>query len=208
MSEELTRRYRNIMVFGPFQHVRPADLAELEDEIGGPLPASYRAFIEIANGGNPQYAVRIPPRPDGEVLLFERLHSVSELLSEYRELPKTIFGAAFAAMGVTAGSLLPIAEDGGGSTLFLDLSPETHGRVLAFVFGLPAWTGPERAAGIGVVADDFDGYLDLLFIDDDTAEGIWEDALEDEPTDPWRLAVERWLDHGRPGWRDLPWAKT
>ncbi|GAA2115391.1 SMI1/KNR4 family protein [Actinomadura alba] len=208
MSEELSRWYRNLMVFGPFQPVRPDDLAELKSAIDGPLPGSYGEFIEVANGGSLQYSVRIPPHPEGEPILFGNLLSVAGVLTDYRRLPKTVFAEAFATMGVAAGSLLPIAQDGGGSMLFLDLSPDTHGRVLAFVFGLPDWTGVDRASGIGVVADDFERYLDLLFIDAGTAEATWEDTPADEPADPWRRTVEQWLDHGRPGWRDLPWAKA
>ncbi|MBB4929670.1 hypothetical protein F4561_000490 [Lipingzhangella halophila] len=217
MSEETSRRYRDRTVFGPFAEAHPEEVRAVEDEIGRPLPPDYLAFLRVANGGLLNYAVRIPPGADGDILVFSTLYRLGRnakgvygratLLGAYRSLPGTVFAEAFSAQGIAADSLLPIACDGGDNQLFLDLSPGGGGRILAFVFGLPAWTGTPRATGCGVLADGFHDYLDTLFIDEESAEWTWEYYVGDAaPEDPWRQAVEEWLDQGLPGWRTRPWA--
>lgn len=208
VSEELSRRYRSRSIFGPFLPVPPGGVRALEEDIGHPLPPDYRAYLEVANGGALQYAVRVPPRPDGTAMVFERFHSLQGLRAARRTLPGTVFTEAFAAERIPVDALLPIAADAGGSSLFLDLTPNGYGRVLGYVFGLPAWTGSDRGSMVGVLADDFHGYLDALFVDEETAEWAWEYYLGYEPTAPWRPVIEEWLDEGLPGWRALPWAQS
>lgn len=51
------------------------------------------------------------------------------------------------------------------------------------------------------VADNFDTYLDSLFIDLDMAEDVWADVVDSDARDPWRRTVEEWLDTELPAWR-------
>ncbi|WP_329243115.1 hypothetical protein OG417_45335 [Actinoallomurus sp. NBC_01490] len=88
-----------------------------------------------------------------------------------------------------------------------DLSPEGRCQVLAFAFGLPEWTGLTRNTGSGVLPENFNEYLDALFIDEDRSDWAWEYYVGDaQPTDLWRRTIEEWLDPGLPGWRTRPWA--
>ncbi|GAA4249462.1 SMI1/KNR4 family protein [Dactylosporangium darangshiense] len=175
-----TRRYRGRTFFGPFEPVDPADLAAVEADLGGPLPPGYRALLEAVNGGTAHYTIDI----GGEPLGFE-LFSAAALR---REVPRRPPGA----------DLMPIAADGGGSLLFL--APD--GRVVAFVHGLPAWTGRSPQDAMHEVAGDIEQYLDRLALDDDTVELLWQDAEDLEPDDEWRIAVETFLDAESQGWRN------
>ncbi len=54
--------------------------------------------------------------------------------------------------------------------------------------------------------DDFDAYLDSLFIDPDMAKDAWAEVADSESSDRWRRTVEEWLDKELPGWRAEAWA--
>ena len=200
------------MVLGPFRPFEAAEAETLEREIGLSLPAAYRRFLEAAGGSHFEYAIDIPAgEPDSEILGFNELYQLGRggegdygygtLLGEYRNN-----SSWWLAAEVSLDGLLPIARNGGSDTLFLDLNPATHGHVHAFVHGLPGWAGRRQRGLFTKVADDFDAYLDSLFIDPDMAELTWDDVAAADPADPWRRIVEAWLDNGLPGWRDETWA--
>ncbi|WP_369153949.1 hypothetical protein [Streptomyces sp. R02] len=81
-----------------------------------------------------------------------------------------------------------------------NLNPATHGQLHAFVHAI-AWPGYLGDHVFTKVADNFDAYLDSLFIDPDTAEDAWADVAGSDPSDPWRRTVEEWLDKELPAWR-------
>jgi SMI1 / KNR4 family (SUKH-1) len=211
VPEEFARQYRGQVIFGPFSPVDPAEVGALENEVGRPIPPAYRSFIEVANGGALPYSVRVPPEPHGGPTSFSDLYRLGHdehgeygfgtLLGEYRSLQTWPTGH------LPVATLLPIARTGGeDDTLFLDLSSDRYGQVVGFVSGRPAWTGQPTHDMAEVLADDFDAYLDSLFIEPDAAEDEWSDAVGLDPADPWRRGVAQWLDLGLPGWRSEPWA--
>jgi hypothetical protein len=211
VPEVLARQYRGLVIFGPFGPVHPEEISALESETGQAIPPAYRSFLEVANGGTLEYSIRVPPGPEGEPIGFSNLHLLGRdqhgeygwetLLGEYRRLPQS-----WLAQHLPVATLLPIARTGGDDQVFLDLAPDRYGQVLGFVHGLPEWTGLRTRNLSGVLADDFDAYLDGLFIDPDVAEDVWSDYAGQDPADPWRRVVEQWLDVGLPGWRSRPWA--
>jgi SMI1/KNR4 family protein SUKH-1 len=212
MPEDLARQYRGRIIFGPFAPMDPKEIGALEGELGQPIPSAYRSFLEVANGGALAYSARVPPGPVGEPISFCDLYRLGRdehgeygwgtLLGEYRQLPHS-----WLAEHLPVATLLPIARTGGeDDTLFLDLTPDRCGQVVGFVSGLPAWTGRRPRNLWSVLAEDFDAYLDGLFIDLDDAEDEWSDAAGLDPADPWRRVTEQWLDLGLPGWRSEPWA--
>ncbi|MCX5395022.1 hypothetical protein [Streptomyces sp. NBC_00094] len=85
------------------------------------------------------------------------------------------------------------------------LNPATHGRLHAFVHGVPH-PGYLSKGVFTNVAHDFDTYLDSLVVDPDVAEDTWADVVDSDSADPWRRTVEEWLDKELPGWRTEPWA--
>lgn len=192
------RRYRDLVVSGPFRAVEPAEVGALERELGRPLPAAYRAFLEVANGGQLDYAIRVPNEPDGEVTCYSDLYALGcgddgkygygTLLGEYRAARDW-----WLASEVNLEGWLPIARTGGDDdTLFLDLRPGTYGRVIAHLSGIP-WPGYNHDNQLATVADSFDAYLQSLFIESEYAADVLADIADLRSDDPERLAVEAWL---------------
>jgi hypothetical protein len=99
-----------------------------------------------------------------------------------------------------------VARTGGSDLVYVDLAPDRYGQVLGFVHGLPGWTGLVTSDMSGVLADDFDAYLDGLFIEPQVAEDVWSDHAQQDLAEPRRRLVEQWLDDGLPGWRGMLWA--
>jgi hypothetical protein len=194
------RRYRGVVLIGPFMPLPVDAVAVLEAEIGQPLPAQYRSFLDVAHGGEFLYATRVPPDPSGEVMEFGFTPLGTDageenVLSSYRA-------------GVRYGPdrmrrLLPIARDGGGSTLYLDLDPEHVGRVWAQVTALPDWAGG-RSRGVFALADTFDDYLDQVFVDPDVAQDAWEQS-DYRGGEEYRRALAACFDQSLPGWQERNW---
>lgn len=208
MSEETYRRYGRLVLWGDFVRAKRSDFRRLRKELGSDLPPEYRAFIEVANGGGLPYQVDLPPGAEkSEPIEFSELHTVTanrsgdfswgSLIGERQQLSEAYFAEHLPA------DLLPIAADGGGSSLFIRLHPDHFGEVWAFVHGLPAWAGGNQQDSGGLVAASFEEFLGMLYIHDEIAEMQWRDA---QGLDDWLPVVETWLDSGLPDWRSRPWA--
>lgn len=197
------RSYRGRVLWGPFDDVEPGQIGELEAAIGRTLPADYRQFISVANGGTLPYSVRLPPdAAGGELLEFSaltRVRGTVGLAEAWKNFGNTVFAEHL------PHGLLEVAQDGGGSTLFIDLRDESFGSVWAFVFGLPEWTGSSRSSMGGLVAATWSAYLDMLTLEEDYAREVWAEA-QVNPDAAWTAAVVAWLDSGLPEWRTASWA--
>lgn len=95
--------------------------------------------------------------------------------------------------------ILPFARNGGGSMVYLDLTEEGKGRVVAFVEGLPEWTGLRTQSAFIELASSFDEYVDKLRID---REMVIDQLQQDAKTIAHVDATEEWLDIGMPLWRE------
>src|SRR5262245_10411776 len=193
-------RYRHLAVERAKAAPTEAQLAAIEALLGAVLPASFVDFLRVANGGYIEYVIDVP-MADGrtEPLSFCGIFSadeggfcdetfVGEIRSgrEYAKIPEGV---------------LPFARDGGGSIAYLDLSPDGNGRVVAFVQGLPEWTGLRTESGFIELAPSFDDYVSKLRVDRGTVvDHLVHDATEVSHVD----ATEEWLDIGLPGWREDP----
>lgn len=198
------RRYENLIVWGPFAAIDAHGLDRVEREIGRALPNGYRQFLFATNGGRLKYSVSLPPGGEGELISFDELTPASRLSQAWQDHQVEAEMAGFPP------DLLPVANDGCGSRLYLDLRPATHGQVLAFVHGLPEWAGGDGGDSFGPVATNWNEYLELLTFDEDFAEVTWEDVCEDDASPAnraWKEAVIAWLDAGLPGWRQREWAR-
>lgn len=188
-------RYKHLAIAEAQPSPTAAELEAIEAELGATLPVAFREFLQVANGGCLEYVVEVPLNENqSEALSFSGIlrsgegeHGtfLGELRSarEYAKVPKGV---------------LPFAQDGGGSTLFLDLTPEGRGRVVAFVHGLPEWTGLRRESGYVELAASFEAYVASLRLD---RESIL-DHLELDAEEPAHVdATEAFLDVAIPDWR-------
>lgn len=197
---------QSVMSYSRYRHVaiedaKPAptarQIAAVERVLGASLPTSFVEFLAVANGGYCEYVVDVP-LGDGstEEMSFCGIFSVDEgtfcdetLVGEIRA------GREYAKI---PEGVLPFARDGGGSILYLDLSPEGRGRVVAFVTGLPDWAGSRSESALVELAPSFDAYVDSLRID----RAAVLDHLEHDVTELAQVeAIEEWLDIGCPNWR-------
>jgi cell wall assembly regulator SMI1 len=160
MSSHFTQ-FRHLAI----EQAKPAptneQLTAIEELLGARVPASFREFLQVANGGYLEYVMDVP-FADGrtETLSFCGIFStkvghfcdgtfVGEIRAsrEYQKVPPGV---------------LPFAQDGGGSMVYLDLSPTGKGRVVAFVQGLPEWTGLQTESQFLELAASFDEYVSKL----------------------------------------------
>ncbi|MFB6780488.1 SMI1/KNR4 family protein [Streptomyces sp. NPDC056352] len=210
--KELSRWYRGRLVGGPFRPFDQDEFDALERAVGLALPTAYRSFLEVAGGGSLAYSVHLSACEPEPLQGFDDLYQLGRddageygwgtLLGEYRRSRD-----GWLAENVPLTGLLPIARNGGSDTLFLDLNPATHGQLHAFVHAI-AWPGYLGSHAFTKVADNFDAYLDSLFIDPDMSEDAWADVADSDPSDPWRRTVEEWLDKELPCWRAEAWATS
>ena len=189
-------KYRNLIVDGPNEPATDADIARVEEILGAELPDDYKAFLKACNGGHLDYEFPVQFEDGTEENLslcsFHELISPGSWETNPFELENMRNMDGFPSSGV-----LPIARDGGSSQLFLDLRDGY--RVVAFVHGLPAWTGLRQKDSLVQLAESFDDYWDRLMISDFYVQDFITnyDPKYGNPD----LAAE-WLDTGHPSWRE------
>ena len=173
------------------------EIAALESALGAQLPASFVEFLQVANGGHIEYLVDVEVDGVLEVLSFSDVFSTGPEDSGYGTFLYEVHKVRENS-GAPRG-VLPIARDGGGSMLYLDMSDDGEGRVVAFVAALPGWAGSESAEPKYItVAESFDAYVEKLRLD---REELLEN-LQRASKLAHVAATEEFLDIGLPAWRD------
>ena len=186
--------YRNRIIDDTNPPPSPQLVAQLEESLGCELPTDYRQFLDVCNGGHAEYEVDVK-FDDGtlEPLSFGALYAVA--LGSWETLPFELTEVR-QQNGFPNELVLPIARNGGGSMLFLDL--RNSYRVVAFVHGLPAWTGLRQQDTLVNVAPTFHDYLDALYISDDM---IVDAITHFDPKYNVPEMMAEWFDTGSPNWR-------
>src|SRR6478609_8091683 len=114
-------RYRHLAIERANPAPTEAQQVAIETLIGVSLPASFREFLQVANGGYLEYVIDVPfDEGKSEALSFCSVFSTEEgnfcdetfvgevrAAREYQKIPQ---------------SVLPFARDGGGSMVYLDLT--------------------------------------------------------------------------------------
>ncbi|MGI4789400.1 MAG: SMI1/KNR4 family protein [Janthinobacterium lividum] len=194
--------FRHLVIEDARVPVDVDEIAAIEAELGAVLPSSFLDFLNAASGGTVEYSVRIPPTSEGDEMMFcDIFHAGRDRQGEHGD--GTLVGEIRGHrrfLGLPPG-VLPFARDGGDSTVYLDLTKEGAGRVIAWVHGMPAWTGHRLDDGWVTVASNFDEYVSLLQLDEADAVSLLEEALKrnnPQQTD----ASRQFLDLALTGWRD------
>jgi hypothetical protein len=194
-------RFRNLAVYDPQPPPTDAEIEAIENALTARLPEDFKHFLAVANGGHIEYEVEVEHSEGKEQMLFCELFNTHRFPSN-----SSPWGTFLGELAVARENfelppeVLPVARDGGGSLLFLDLTQEGAGRIVAFVHGLPAWTGRRQTDAFVEVAPSFVEYVDKLFISEEWARELLRDAST--PGNEIRLAeVRELLDIGMPEWR-------
>lgn len=155
----MSEKYQHLEILDAKGAPATEDVAAIEALLGRPLPPDFLEFLSVANGAQLEYCVRVPP--DNKIVSFYDIflagknkpgefystfiHEI-EIEREQSEIPK---------------EFLPFASDGAHAVVYLDLTPEGNGRVVASVEGW-VWTG-HQDDGYVVLAPSFAAYIELLF---------------------------------------------
>lgn len=195
--------WRDRVWFDPWPAPTPAAIQHIQDLVGARLPSSYLEYLSVAHGARLDYAVRLSPGGAHEdEAIFSDWYVAGEpddasagtLFDELSSFESAWFREHL------PDRFLPIARTGAeDDTLLFDLTDRGHGTVLAWMSGLPAWTGRRPENVIHSVAATFEDLISKLYISDELFELSWPpgpSATADGIAD-----LEAWLDHGRPGWR-------
>lgn len=166
--------YRHIVIEDPLPAPTPEELAAVEREVGVALPADFAEFLTLAHGGTVEYLFDA----DGEEIPLGSIfraggedtneHGYGTLLGELRQMR--------AYQGLPK-QVLPFAHGGGDVPVYLDLTSEGKGRVVAFLRGLPEWTGLRRYSAFIPVAPSFDAFMNVLRLDEENAMENLQNAL-------------------------------
>lgn len=160
------KKFREFIIYKPQEPPTKSEIEEIESFLGAKLPFEFVEFLNYANGGVMNYCVEIAQIND--ILSFCSIFSTKKLNS-YGTKHETFIHEIFECREIfkTPKEVLPFAIDGGGSLLFLDLTKGGKSRVVAFVHGLPEWTGRLGEDNFIEIAPNFENYLQMLFECDD-----------------------------------------
>ena len=159
--------YRHLEIEESVGEPTAAELEAIEQKLGAKLPADFVDFLKVANGGYLPYSIDVPIDEDGktEELCFCELYGTRGKSYSQGSDESTFIAEIDAERKYKKAPLevLPFARDGGSSILYLDLTPKGAGRVVAFVHGLPAWTGLRQNDAYVELAKSFSEFVDKLY---------------------------------------------
>ena len=160
-------RYHHVVIQNPLPSPGPEELTAVEQELGAALPALFAEFLTIAHGGTCDFVFDA----DGETISLGRIFRLerdpdSELRLGYD------YGTILGELGAEREAkrlpkqVLPFAQGGGDVWIYLDLTPEGSGRIVAFLQGLPDWTGLRQESAFVEVAPSFNAFLESLRVNE------------------------------------------
>ncbi len=157
----MSEKFIHLEIEGAKGAPEPQEIEAIESLLGVRLPQDFLDFLEIANGGHLDYCIRIPP--DDELSFYQLYRAGKDDNGDYGW--ETLIGEIKVERQSKniPREVLPFARDGGNSVVYLDLTPEGNGRVVAFLHGLPDWAGDRPNDEYVVLASDFMSYTKSLY---------------------------------------------
>ena len=181
-----------------------AEIKAIEESLQTALPDSYKAFLQVANGGNLDgYYVDIK-HPD---MLVPR--SFSLLYGTRERLEGSQFGVFSHEINLSREAaqlppqVLPIARDNSGCELYLDLTDYAvsgEDRVVAFIHGIPDIEDQPDANAWVTIALSFENFIKQLQPDEEYYLEELEEAGKKPDLERQSQTVD-FLDLAMPDWR-------
>ena len=182
-----------------------AEITAIEELLQTALPDSYKAFLQVANGGNLDgYYVDIK-HPD---MLVPR--SFSLLYGTKERLDGSQFGVFAHEINLSREAaqlppqVLPIARDNSGCELYLDLTDYAvsgEDRVVAFIHGIPDIEDQPDANAWVTIALSFEDFIKQLKPDEEYYLEELEEAGK-KPDVERQIQTVDFLDLAMPDWRN------
>lgn len=163
----MERTFKHLKIKNTNEPPTLEEIKEIEEYLGAKLPQDFLDFLNVANGGYINYSIDI----DGEPISFCSIHRTGKNQNGEYGYGTFIGEMLFDRENVISipEKVLPFALDGGNSSgVYLDLTPEGNGRIVAFVHGLPEWTVRERQDKFVEIAPSFSKYVELLYENDES----------------------------------------
>jgi hypothetical protein len=130
----------------------PDQISFVEDLVGTKLPPSYIAFLMFSNGGHPELDTF---RFEAQGFLQEWGVDVFFYISSDIDSTENIVWNYEHRWSDAPKGILPIADDGGGNLICLDLTEPGSGKVVLWIHDVPDQT-------LLPIADSFEEFIDLL----------------------------------------------
>ncbi len=181
-----------------------SDIETLETLLQTKLPDSYKAFLQVANGGNLDGYYIDVDHPDMKIpRSFSLLYGTKPRLegSKFGMFAHEIELSREAAQ--LPPQVLPIARDNSGCELYLDLTDyEISGedRVVAFIHGIPDIEDQPEANAWVTIALHFEDFLKALQTDEEYYIEVLQETL-DKPNPEKQTQMIDFLDQAMPDWR-------
>jgi len=196
VHRNMYKRYKHLVIQKSDDPPTAAEIRKIERVLGAKLPADFLDFLFVGNGSYlGDYLITVPLKPNAQVMtfsLFTTKRGPDSFLNEIKSQRTSYIK--------TPEKVLPIAQNGGGSYLYLDLRERGTSPVVAFIHGLPVWTGLPQQDELIKIADNFSDYLDLLQFDADYNKSLLVDAIAAKDDKRIAACIE-YLDSALPGWR-------
>lgn len=190
-------RYREIVITDALPLPPDAEVTAVEQELGVDFPASFKEFLIASHGGHLAYSFDAGE----ETCLLGNVfrlgldnrgeYGYGTVLGELREL-RDVFSLP--------KEVLPFAVCGGDINLFLDLTEEGQGRIVAFLEGLPEWAGSREESEFVEVASSFEDFLISLRLDEEEIMEDLQSAIEKKNRE-WHETNIEYLNFCLPEWK-------
>ena len=198
------KRYKNIVIESIEEPPTEDEIRAIEWKLETKLPYDFLDFLDVANGGDIEgYYIQVPLSPNPENIGFSHVYSThgsnyGTFLAEYEFRtgldPDNPFWIP--------DKVLPIAEGAGSTYLYIDLRDETRSPVVAFVYGLPEWTGLHQQDTVIQVAESFCEYLTALKFDATYYKNHLAKLIANGETQSISATID-YLELALPNWREL-----
>ena len=201
------RRYQHLVIEDSDEAPTEDEIRDIEWALDAKLPDDFLDFLDVANGSSLEsyyVTVQLSPDPeDTEDLSFSPIYSTKttgygSFLFELER--RTAFDPTSPYW--IPEKVLPIADGAGDVHLYLDLRREGQSPVMAFISGLPEWTGLHQENTLVKVADNFTDYIAMLKFDvEDYKEHLLNLIAKNETK--YISATIDFLELALPNWRDV-----